>query len=257
MDNKNYYEKFDWQNAKLSQKISDKIDLIKKAIPPKVKNIVDIGCGDGTISNQLKKNFNLVAVDRSLTALKFVKSTKINSSADYLPFKKNSFDLVFSSEMIEHLPDKIFTEVIEEMKRISNKYIFLTFPNDENIEKQVTECTNCNYVFNKSYHLRSINIYTIKNIFHEYKVVAQFEYGLNIRDYNNFLSKWKHKLTPANSWIPKYWTKDGRRKTACPNCSHSYNIPYKFNLLSFLFDMLNILVSAKRQYQLCVLLERK
>ncbi len=257
MDNKNYYENFDWNNANLSNKISDKIELIKKAIPKDVKSVVDIGCGDGTISNELKNHFNLVALDRSLNALKFVKSKKINTSADYLPLKTNSIDLVFSSEMIEHLPNEIFIKAICEMERVSKKYLFLTFPNDENIKKQVTECPKCSYKFNKSYHLRTINLELIKKIFPEYKINLTFEYGTKIRDYNKTLNSLKHKLSPSTAWIPQFWTPNQKRSTACPNCNNQYEIPYKFNLIAYSLDMLNILISKKRPYQLCVLLERK
>ncbi len=257
MDNKNYYENFDWNNANLSEKISDKADLIKNAIPKDVKTIVDIGCGDGTISNALKDNYNLVAVDRSINALKFVETKKINVSADYLPLKTNSINLVFSSEMIEHLPDDIFVKAIKEMKRVSGKYIFLTFPNDENIKKQVTECTKCSYKFNKSYHLRTINLDLIEDLFREYKVNLTFEYGAKIRDYNKVLNSVKHKFTPASAWIPQFWTPNQKRTTSCPSCNHSYEIPYRFNLLAFILDRLNVIISKKRPYQLCVLLEKK
>jgi len=257
MDNKKYYENFDWDYANLSQKIGDKIDLIKKAIPKDVKNIVDVGCGDGTISNKLKNDFELVAVDRSLNALKFVESNKTNASADSLPFKNNSLDLVFSSEMIEHLPDDIFDKSILEMKRVSKKYIFLTFPNNENIKKQVTECPKCLYKFNKSYHLRTINLDLLQQLFAEYKVKLTFEYGTKVRDYNKVLNFLKHQISPSTAWIPQFWTPSQKRSTACPNCNHQYEIPYKFNLLAYSLDMLNILISKKRPYQLCVLLEKK
>ncbi len=257
MDSREYYEKFDWDNAQLDKKIQDKINLIINAIPQEVRTIADVGCGDGTISNALNKNFNVTAIDRSFNALKYVKAKKIQASADLLSLKSNVADLVFSSEMIEHLPEDIFVNAVSELKRISNKYVFLTFPNDENIEKQLVQCTKCGYDFNKSYHLRSLNISNIKDLFPEYNVTTKFEYGLKIRDYKKLLSSLKHKLTPPTAWIPSFWTPNQKRSTMCPNCDHEFEIPYKFNLLAYSFDMLNILVSKKRPYQLCVLLEKK
>lgn len=257
MDNKNYYENFDWKNADLSNKISDKIELIINSIPKDVKTVLDVGCGDGTISNGLSKYFNVLATDRSFNALKFVEPNKLNISADYLPIKNNSFDLVFSSEMIEHLPDEIFYKSINEMKRVSSKYIYLTFPNNENIKKQVTECPKCSYQFNKSYHLRSINVELIKALFPEYKIILTFEYGAKIRDYNRFLNTIKHKIVPSSSWIPMFWTPNQKRTTSCPNCNQIYEIPYKFNLIAYLIDRFNVVISKKRPYQLCVLMEKK
>ncbi len=257
MDNKNYYESFDWNNANLGNKIGDKIDLIIKSIPKDVKTLVDVGCGDGTISNKLNEHFNVIATDRSLNALKFVDTKKINISADFLPIKNRSIDLVFSSEMVEHLPDEVFTKAINEMERISKKYIFLTFPNDENIKKQVTQCPVCSYKFNKSYHLRTINLNLIKQLFPNHKINLTFEYGTKIRDYNKTLNFLKHTFSPSTAWIPQFWTPNQKRSTACPKCNNQFEIPYKFNLIAYSLDMLNILISKKRPYQLCVLLEKR
>jgi ubiquinone/menaquinone biosynthesis C-methylase UbiE len=259
MDNIKYYEKFDWQSAELSTKLIYKIEKLISVIPSDVKTILDVGCGDGTISVGLNEKFNVIASDRSINALKQFNINRVCSSADSVSIKPNSVDLVFSSEMIEHLPDDIFYKSIEEFKRVSKKYIFLTFPNNENIEKLNTQCPECKFIFNKSYHLRTLNSEIIKELFADYKIINQFEIGKPIRHYSKILSKVKHKLSPPISWIPKYWMKEDEaiRKTMCPNCGNSFIIPYKFNLISAGCDMLNILFSKKLPYQLCILLEKK
>ena len=154
--------------------------------------------------------------------------------------------------MIEHLPDDICISAIKEFKRVSKKYIFLTFPNNENIEKLNTQCSKCNFIFNKSYHLRSLNSETIKNLFPEYRIVKEFTIGMNIRKYNKFLSRIKHKISQSISWIPNYWIKenDALRSTMCPNCGNSFQIPYKFHPIATECDMMNILISKKAHYQL-------
>jgi ubiquinone/menaquinone biosynthesis C-methylase UbiE len=258
MDNTKFYDDFDWNNAKLSQKLIEKIDQIILSIPNDVHSILDVGCGDGSISDKLSQRFSVIATDRSLNALKIVKTKKVQNSADAISLKTNSVDLVFSSETIEHLPDEIFYQSIEEFKRISKKYILLTFPNDENIEKLTTKCSECNFIFNRSYHLRSINSELIINLFPKYKIINQFEIGTNVRRYNKLLSKVKHKYSPSASWIPNYWSggNEGYRSTVCPNCDHSFQIPYKFHPLATLCDLANIIISKKAPYQLCVLLEK-
>jgi 2-polyprenyl-3-methyl-5-hydroxy-6-metoxy-1,4-benzoquinol methylase len=259
MDNTKYYEKFNWESAHLSTRLKEKIEMIISSIPNDVNSILDVGCGDGTISEALNNKFSVIASDRSINAVKHVKTKRLANSADLIGLKNNSVDLVFSSEMIEHLPDEIFYSAIKEFKRVSRKYIFLTFPNNENIEKQKTQCSECNFVFNKSYHLRSLNSEIIKKIFPEYKIINEFTTGIKIREYNNFLSKIKHKFSPSISWIPYYWTKgdEALRSTMCPNCGHTFQIPYKFHPIASICDGLNILVSKKIPYQLCILLEKK
>lgn len=259
MDNKKYYENFNWETAHLSTRLKEKINKIIDAIPNDVNSILDVGCGDGTISESLNIKFNVIASDRSLNAVKHVKTRRLANSADLIALKSNSVDLVFSSEMIEHLPDKIFASAIKEFKRVSRKYVFLTFPNNENIEKQFTQCSQCDFIFNKSYHLRSLNSKNIKYHFPEYNIIKEFTTGIDIRQYNKFLSRIKHKFSPSTSWIPNYWTKgdNALRETMCPNCGYSFIIPYKFNLLASICDGLNILISRKIPYQLCILLEKK
>lgn len=256
-DSRNYYENFDWQKANLKDKIDDKIKRIIELIPHDVNSIIDIGCGDGTITNALSEEFNTIGVDRSLNAVKLVEKKKAMVSADNIPFKDNQFDLVFSSEMLEHLPDQIYNNTILEIKRIAKKYVFLTFPDDENIEKSIVRCVECGSIFNKSYHLRRLNSNIITKEFNNYDVLRVFNYGTRIRPYNQLLSKIKHQITPADSWIPPRWTKNITRKTMCPNCGKSFTIPYKFNLISFLCDSINILISPKREYQICVLLKKR
>jgi len=257
MDNKNFYENFDWKRAKLSEKIKEKLEIIFGTIPNDVESILDVGCGDGTISNELARKFEVTAVDRSHNALKNVRTRKVQASADALPFPDASFDLVFSSELIEHLPDGVFEKTLNEIKRLAKKYVLLTFPNNENIEKYLVKCPNCGYVFNRTYHLQSINRGRIEKMFPEFKIVASFETGARIRDYNRALNKIKHKFAPAESWIPLYWTRKFHRDAMCPKCEYSFEIPYKFNLIARACDAINILISPKRKYQLGLLLERK
>jgi SAM-dependent methyltransferase len=75
-------------------------------------SLLDVGCGRGeTISEIIKhsgKNFNLVVgVDGQKESLEYAKNEKITpvqANFDYtLPFKDNSFDVVFSHQVIEHL----------------------------------------------------------------------------------------------------------------------------------------------------------
>lgn len=256
-DNRQYYENFDWETAKLDQKLSEKVNILVKSIPLDVKKVFDIGCGDGAITNRLKKHLNIIASDRSVNALKFVKTESFCASADTLPLKNQSFDMVFSSEMIEHLPDDIFHSTIDEFKRISKKYIYLTFPNDENVEKNFIKCPNCDFVFNKIYHMRNLNLKKIEKLFPEYDILFQTTHGKPTKKYNKLLAKIKHTIVPPRSWIPMRWTPDKRRSTMCPECSNSFEIEYKFNLLGFLIDSLNVIVSPRIPYQQFVLLKKK
>jgi len=257
LDNQQYYDNYNWEKAKLDERLAEKTNILFNSIPSDVKNVCDIGCGDGAITNKLKELFSVFASDRSFNALKFVETERFCSSADKLPLKNHSFDLIFSSKMIEHLPDDIFQNTINEFKRISQKHIYLTFPNYENVEKNFVKCPNCAFVFNKIYHLRNLNLKKIEQLFPEYDIIFQTTHGKPTKKYNKLLAKIKHALVPPESWIPMRWTPDKRRSTMCPECSYSFEIPYKFNLLGFFIDSLNVIISPRIPYQQFVLLKKR
>ncbi|MFK5856559.1 MAG: class I SAM-dependent methyltransferase [Bacteroidota bacterium] len=255
MDNKEIYEKFDWGALK-QEHLIEKIKKILDVIPPDIKTVVDIGCGNGIITNVLNQQYKVTAVDRSEQALKFVKAKKINASCDNIPLKDNSFDMVFSSELLEHLPDDVLEGTISEFKRLSNKYIFITVPNDENPDKLSIVCPKCSYRYNSPNHLRSFNTTKLSALFPEYKLINTFTFGRKIRYYNRNILKLKTSLSPSNSWIPYYWMSKEKRETTCPSCENTFINPYKFNLLSLGCDLLNIAVSPKKPYWLFAVFEK-
>jgi len=254
-DNLKIYEELDWEN--LSEKVlKEKIQIIKDVIPKEVKTILDIGCGNGVITNELGKYFDVTGLDRSEKALSFVKTKKLKASCDNIPVENNSFDLVFSSELLEHLTDEIFYKTVEEIKRITKKYILITVPFEENIEKALIQCTECGFIYNRSYHLRSFSLKKLISYFEEFKFIFSKTFGIKVRYYNPFIVKLKHKISPSVSWIPYFWTPLEKRKTTCPNCEQKFVYKYRFNLFAFLCDSLNAIISPKKPYWLLVILEK-
>ncbi len=255
MDNPIIYENAKWEILTRAQ-LGPKIQKIIENIPPDVQSIIDIGCGNGVITNELAKKYQVLGVDRSKSALQFVTSQKLEASCDNIPIPSQSFDMVFSSELLEHLPDEIFQKTIQEFKRISKKYIFITVPNRENPDKLLIRCPQCKYIFNRPNHLRSFKSEDFAILFPEYKKTTEFTFGKPVRYYHPALLKLKRKWIPSNSWIPYFWIDKNNRTTICPRCNNQFIFPYKFHPLGFLIDSINVIISPKRPYWLMVLLEK-
>ena len=254
-DNKNVYENLDWQ--KLTKNVlKDKITVIMQAIPKDVKTILDIGCGNGVITNELAKLYQVTGLDRSRKALSFVKTENIQSSSDNIPLPDRSFDLIFSSELMEHLPEEVFIKTINEMKRLTKKYILITVPFAENIKKAYLKCPECGFIFNRSYHLRGFDINSLKNYFPEYQMIYCEKTGKKVRYYNSVLATIKHRFSSSASWIPFYWTPKDSRNSMCPQCECKFTYFYRFNFLAFMCDMINVIISPKRPYWLIELFEK-
>jgi SAM-dependent methyltransferase len=256
MDNKQIYEKHDWEKLGLKT-LQPKVEKVLEWIPDDVKTILDVGCGNGVITNILQQYFDVTAVDRSKKALSYVKTKKVEASADRIPLQSKQFDLVFSSEMLEHLDDKTFQGTLSEMKRLTKKYLFITVPNDENPDKLAIQCPSCGYVFNRPNHLRSFNLSSFRALFPEYRIIRSLAFGPKTRYYNPALLKAKIKLSPATAWVPYYWIPKNDRHTICPRCEHEFDYPYRFHPIASAIDMLNVVLSPKKPYWLFVLMEKK
>jgi SAM-dependent methyltransferase len=156
-----YYEneKF-WEGDALGD--AHNRDRIRKTIdfiPGDVKNLLDVGCGNGIFLNQIMEEgrpMEVFGLDRSHTALKYLKTpNKINGSIDAVPFPDASFDCVTCLEVIEHLPHTIFDKSLKELARVSKKYVIISVPFSEDIEQGYNRCPECFTVFNADLHLRS------------------------------------------------------------------------------------------------------
>ncbi len=111
-------EKFNDENKDLWFKLLKVKDGMK---------ILEVGCGGGHFTNMIKKYYpscEVYGIDLDNNHIKFAKkeSKKQNIEVNYqvadikeLPFNDNSFDLVFSHTVVEHLP---FDDFIKEQKRV-------------------------------------------------------------------------------------------------------------------------------------------
>lgn len=111
--------------------ISDAINAIKK---DKIR-ILDVACGTGRLLSEiikLDKNIEYTGLDTSRVmfaelkkkANKMKKGSKIKlvlADAEKMPFKDNSFDLVFTYHLLWHIPQENQKKVIKEMIRVTDK----------------------------------------------------------------------------------------------------------------------------------------
>ena len=102
-------------------------------MPGTVRTILDVGCGDGALTVRLAEEWDVTGADMSAVALEHVKTAAVQASATDLPFADGSFDLVLSSEMLEHLSPGDYGRAISEMSRVTRRYLLLTVPYREDL----------------------------------------------------------------------------------------------------------------------------
>ena len=104
------------------------IKKISKIIDPTAKNILDVGCGNGffikSISSIKEKYACDVfeeSIENSRDGYNYSKENIID-----LNFDNNSFDTVFCSHTLEHIPN--IQKAISELKRVAKKEVIIVVP---------------------------------------------------------------------------------------------------------------------------------
>lgn len=96
--------------------------------------IIEVGCGTGQTLELFTGRHNTTGIDISANALRHAGErcdNPIQADMFYLPFKDQSFDLVYNSGVIEHFPDPENCHAVMEMARITRKggHIIIIVPN--------------------------------------------------------------------------------------------------------------------------------
>lgn len=235
-----------------------KLRRILEVIPDQVKTVIDIGCGNGLMTNELGKTYDILGVDINESKLQYVTVPHLKASCDAIPKPDQSFDLVFSSEMIEHLPDLLFLNTLKEFDRLSKKYILITVPNREPLHKLLVKCNNCGKTYHKNGHLQRFSKESIISLFPDWQILTLEEFGKPVRSYKKFLADLKHELAPSKSWIPAHWIKtQGVPYHFCIHCGYKNELKPHFHPVSFATDSINSLLSSRHPSHLMILLQRK
>lgn len=211
LSSEDYYEQGELWGGDLDEGEKKRLQETIEFIPAGVESILDLGCGDGRLTNQLYRHYpQVIGADISATALYYVKGEKVHTSSADLPFKDDSFDLVISTELIEHLPLPDFQKTIQEIKRISRRWILIGVPWQEQLALGRSHCANCDTYFHANYHYRNFHERTLSQLFFpEFKTVKKREIGMQRRYYSPFWLSVKQKIGGIYTRTPT---------TLCPNC---------------------------------------
>jgi len=163
--------------------------IIKSVIKSLIKQILIVGCGDGSEAIILSSYFKCKSFGIDLNSDNFIKNLPekvilLKADAINLPFKDKNFDIVYSYHCLEHIPD--FHKALTEMKRVlKNKGTFyIGVPNRNRIVGYI----NSNSSF-KEKILWNYDDY-------KYKIIGKFrnKFGAHAGFSQNELSEELHKV---------------------------------------------------------------
>ncbi len=104
----------------------------------KDKKILDIGCWTGQFEQLILKDAKeIVAIDPGKEAIQYAKKRLpkvkfITGTLDTVALQKNSFDVVFLLDVIEHLPENTEVETLKKIHSLLKQkgYLIITTPNN-------------------------------------------------------------------------------------------------------------------------------
>ena len=187
----------------------ERISSIIEIIPPDVRTILDVGCGNGAFLNSLSDSYQAIGLDSSQEALKYVQTKTVKGDIAALPFESASFDLVTCLEVLEHLSCDAFDKALFELQRVSRKYIIISVPNAEDLDYHLVICPVCRCWYNPHRHVRSFNSKKLEMLFEHFELSELKEIGpLEPQNkYNRFLYAayrlWRGVLPPSTAVCPQ------------------------------------------------------
>jgi SAM-dependent methyltransferase len=122
------YQGTDWNGNKFI------VEGILKTFNGEIGSVLDVGCGQGSFTDYALKaglrakgyDFSQYAVD---TAHHLAKGHIFQADVTVgLPEKDKSCDLIFCSDMVEHIEKSKIAAVIADFYRITRKWVFFQFP---------------------------------------------------------------------------------------------------------------------------------
>ena len=189
------------------RRISETIAII----PQDVASMLEVGCGDGRVSSRIGRKVRLIGLDIASAKISAYPGSKLIGDIANLPIKTNKFDIVLGCEVIEHINNRNLSFALQEMERVTNRYILVTVPFKETLPAQWCKCSNCSYVYHAWGHLRGFDLNSVRSLFVNLRLVE-----------TRFLGPKEPHIPSIFYLIARYlgnvWESDQRNPTPCPKC---------------------------------------
>lgn len=131
---KGFFDKFYWrQHPETALRY---IPVVKEITRAKLENlkILEIGSGSLGITPYLKRPIDAADIDFEGPKTDLI--NRIKAKATDLPFRKNSYDVAISVDVLEHLPPNLRESATFEQLRVTKKMAIIAVPVGEKSERQ-------------------------------------------------------------------------------------------------------------------------
>jgi glycosyltransferase involved in cell wall biosynthesis/SAM-dependent methyltransferase len=186
------------------------LQTLKALLGPEKISVLDVGCGNGLITNSLPSHLDVAAIDLSATALRSVKVRKQQGNITALPFRDQSFDFVYCFDVIEHLTEEDMYSGLEELQRVARKHVLVAVPLNEDLASNSVRCVDCGTLYHINGHNRSFDSKWLERL----PITDAFERSAIYLSGDN-------TVPPPNPFIELYWQCSlypDKTHMNCPQC---------------------------------------
>jgi SAM-dependent methyltransferase len=139
--------------------------------------VLNIGVGSGYLEQLLlNRGVDVSSLDpspESIDRLRNEPNMGARARAGYsqsLPFGDRSFDTVIMTEVLEHLPDEVLHQTLDEVGRVlkSDGELRGTVPYRENLAANHVLCPHCQAQFHRWGHEQTFDTASLRDLFHQH-----------------------------------------------------------------------------------------
>lgn len=131
------------KSAQEQERIANLLSLA----PSEAHSVLDVGARFGYITRMLADRYGTAtALDLECPQVDDPRVVCEQGDATHMRFADGSFDLVFSAEVLEHIPSPALEQACSEMARVARRWVLVGVPYRQDIRLWRTTCQACGRV---------------------------------------------------------------------------------------------------------------
>ena len=188
-ERRRYYDRAKWgtEEAYQVEVCRDIMDLL----PSDASSILDLGCGDGFITNQLPLSCFVMGVEISLVAVQRLTHPACLAPIAQLPLVDRAFDLVMANDVLEHIPHDEFSDALQELQRVASRYIIITVPFHENLRARSQYSPDAGGFHHVNEHVREFDIPMLKPMLSDFDIDSVVFTGVEWQEESSLVENFK------------------------------------------------------------------
>ncbi|MBS0189851.1 MAG: methyltransferase domain-containing protein [Phycisphaerales bacterium] len=161
---KTYFARAEAWSQRIDRYQQEVLGDLLAILPADCESILDVGCGNGLLTNQLPASIRVVGLDPSPVALESVQREKVCADATRIPFQDGAFDVVMANDVIEHVRKTDEAAIVREMARVARRLVIVTVPFMEDLACASVRCAVCRKLYHINHHRRAYDIGSTKDL---------------------------------------------------------------------------------------------